>query len=169
MIFSAGNDTASVAFPATVPEAITVGAITRSGALAVYSNTRPEVDLVAPSSSGDLILCGEDGDIVTTDFTGIDGCDNGPGGDVDTTDGFGDTSAAAPQVSAAAALLISNDPSLTASQVRQQLKDAADPWGNSDKFGAGKLNVGALFYDGGGGGGTCDTSDDGDNQFKITC
>lgn len=142
VVFSAGNDTADVGFPANVPEAIAVSAITKSGDLAPYSNRGPEIEITAPSSTS-VFLCR--GNIVTIDFMGSGGCDDGPGGDLDTTDGFGGTSAAAPQVAAAAALLISVDPSLTESQVRQRLKDAADPWGDSDKFGAGKLNVGRLF------------------------
>lgn len=145
VVFAAGNDGGAVDFPAEVPEAIAVSAIEKSGAIASYSNTGPEIEIGAPSSSN-LGLC--KGNIVTLDLAGPEGCSDGPGGDVDTTDGFGGTSAAAPQVSAAAALLITNNPSLTESEVRQLLKDAADPWGDSDLFGAGKLNVGNLFYDG---------------------
>lgn len=170
VVFSAGNDAADVSFPAEVPEAIAVSAINRSGNLSSFSNTGPEIEIAA--FGGSVVSSGAcSGDMPTLDPMGSGGCDDGPSGTIDYRSSFNGTSAAAPQVSAAAALLISNNSTLTEADVRQQLKSAADPWGDSDKFGSGKLNVGNLFYDGGGGGGGggCDGGDDGGNQILPTC
>lgn len=142
VVFSAGNGSSSVAYPANVPHAIAVSAIDSLGNLAPFSNSGPEI-FIAGLASGSGFC---NGDIVTADLMG-DGqgeCSDGPGGDVDYTSTFGGTSAAAPQVAAAIALLLSAEPGLSESEVRDSLAQAADAWGDSDLFGFGKLNVGAL-------------------------
>ncbi|HET7586192.1 MAG TPA: S8 family serine peptidase [Gemmatimonadaceae bacterium] len=162
VVASAGNRTdrsagrfVPVQFPARMSSVISVSAINRNGGIANYapnSGFGTHITLVAPSSdkvpSGDLATCFALSieDVVTTELTGLSGCNDGPDPDKpDYTQHFGGTSAAAPQVSGAAALLISADPSLTSSGVTFKLTSAADPWGPSQTYGAGKLNIGRAL------------------------
>lgn len=147
-VFSAGNTGTpdDVQFSASDPKAIAVSGLAMDGALWSGSSTGSEVEIAAFSGTSGSAACG--GEIVTTDLMGVDGCDDGPGGDVDYTDGFSGTSSAAPQVAGAIALLLEQE-SLTVDQVRNRLASSADKgdtgfWDDPDKFGAGKLNVGRL-------------------------
>lgn len=149
VVFSTGN--AGSAFQMNCQAALTgviaVGAIDRYGYLAPYSQGGSQMALVAPSSPG--VVSSESTnycdpsvlDVVTTDLFGPAGCNNGPNGDINYTSTFGGTSAAAPQVSGAAALLLSREPTLTAAAVKARLVTKADPWGDPTHFGYGKLNV----------------------------
>lgn len=163
VVFSAGNTSdregalfgtpfvGSVSYPATDPDVIAVGAINRHGALTDYTPEGPQLAIVAPSSHyvPRTELCSDTLphplDVLTTDRAGNLGCNDGPNGDHNYTFHFGGTSAAAPQVSAAAALLLSMAPYLTQQQVRSTLTSSADPWGQSTQFGAGKLNIGRAL------------------------
>lgn len=155
VVFSVGDDShrsqgiiAPVPWPATLPNVIAVSAIDRTGGIPDYV-PQGRIDLVAPSShlvaSGVPSFCRGPGDVVTTDLTGSAGCNDGPNGALNYTSHFDGTSAAAPQVSGAAALLLSSEPSLTWSQVRDRLRDTADPWGATNTFGIGKLNIGRAL------------------------
>ncbi len=143
VVFSVGNDASVVRYPATLPNVIAVSAIAPSGTLALYSNRGPEVDIAAfgGAATGSCI-----GAIVTTDLWGAKGCNDGPGGDINFTTTFSGTSAAAPMVSGAAALLLSLEPGLTHSAVKSRLFGAADPWGDATLYGAGKLNVARTIF-----------------------
>lgn len=134
VVFAAGNYEPSVAYPASLGATVAVSAITRSGALAPYSPPTGMTvnDLVAPSSGEP----GEQYGVVTTDVTGADGYTSG-----DYNFNFGGTSAAAPQVSGAAALVYVRYPTLLQATVRSRLTANADNWGSSAIFGAGKLNA----------------------------
>lgn len=145
VVFSAGNTSwrqsgsiGHVNYPATLSNVIAVGAINRNGALTDYTPEGSELDIVAPSGhfTGPCI-----GDVVTTDLVGTRGCNDGPQGDIDYSSTFSGTSAAAPQVSAVAAMVISRAPTMTETQVRSAITSNADPWGPATQFGAGKLNA----------------------------
>ncbi len=145
VVFAAGNPSerstgsiGGVSYPATLPNVLAVGAINRNGTLTDYSPEGPELDIVAPSGhiTGNCI-----GDIVTADLMGWRGCNDGPGGNIDYSSTFSGTSAAAPQVAAVAAMVISRSPTLTEANVRSQITAGADPWGWGNQFGAGKLNA----------------------------
>ncbi len=103
VVVSAGNDGLdAMAFsPACVEDAITVGAITRSGTCASFSNYGTVVDVWAP---GDLILSSI------------------PGGRFGYKSG---TSMAAPHVAAAAAMLKTWNKGLTAAQIEGVLESQA--------------------------------------------
>ncbi|MFL5576083.1 MAG: S8 family serine peptidase [Gemmatimonadaceae bacterium] len=140
VVFAAGNDYAtSLPWTATLPGVIAVAALTRTGARADYSNTGPGLTV---SAFGGAATGGCSGaDIATFDHTGAPGCNDGLGGANNYTSTFSGTSAATPQVSGVAALLLTREPGLTAAQVSTRIRDGADYWGDSNQFGAGKLNA----------------------------
>jgi len=149
IVFSSGNyhpDGSSavkfngVAFPANLPNVIAVGAVARDGAIALYSSRGPEIDLVAPSGQNGI------GDIWTIDRMGSFGYSSG-----NYTSTFSGTSAAAPEVSGAAALLLAKFPSLTAAEVKNLLiQNATDmgPVGFDNTFGYGRVNASAALLSG---------------------
>lgn len=145
MVFSGGNTSnrsinsiGAVNYPSYLPEVIAVGAINRYGDLTNYSPEGPSLDIVAPSGHWTDPCVG---DVVTTDLTNGTGCNDGPNGDNLYSTTFSGTSAAAPQVAAVAALVISRNPSMTASAVKSRLYQAAVAWGPATQYGAGKLNA----------------------------
>jgi subtilisin family serine protease len=145
VVFAAGNTSnraagiiGSVHYPGSRSEVITVSAINRNGTLTNYSPEGSAIDIVAPSGHITNLCVG---DVVSTDLLGSRGCNDGPGGNIDYTSTFSGTSAATPQVAAAAALLLSKETSLTETQVKNRLYAAADPWGTATQFGRGKLDV----------------------------
>jgi subtilisin family serine protease len=150
VVFAAGNtanrdlgNTGYVQYPATLSTVIAVGAIDRYGAAANYTPDGSAIAIVAPSGryTGTCI-----GDIVTTNRWLGSFCNDGPNGDTKYTSSFSGTSAATPQVAAVAALLLTTQPNLTASQARARLTSRADPWGPAQTFGAGKVNAWRALY-----------------------
>lgn len=137
VVFASGNEHqtfSGVTFPANVNGVIAVGAIDRNGNIWNYSSRGPQMDLVAPSGN-----VGGAGDLVTTDRMGNLGYNNG-----NYTDTFGGTSAAAPQVSGVAALMLSVNAGLTETQVRTILQNTATDMGTSgfdNTFGFGRVNA----------------------------
>jgi len=143
VVFASGNSHtrsgcsscfSGVTFPANVNGVIAVGAIDRNGNIWNYSSRGPQMDLVAPSGN-----VGEAGDLVTTDRMGNLGYNNG-----NYTDTFGGTSAAAPQVSGVAALMLSVNAGLTETQVRTILQNTATDIGTAgfdNIFGFGRVNA----------------------------
>jgi len=139
VVFAAGNDNGPVVFPATIDEVITVGASnqwderkspeSRDNETWWGSNYGKPLDLVAPGVR-----------IATTDIHGSSGYSSG-----DFTLTFNGTSAAAPHVAAAAALIISLMPRLNEEKIRAIITQSTDPWtkaGGWNKFvGFGRLNL----------------------------
>ncbi len=106
-----------------------------------YTNIGPNQDLMAYGGDVECDFWRNDcpGDIRTIDRTGSNGYVSG-----DYNDGFSGTSAACPQVSGAAALLLSINPNLTRTEVENILFNTATDLGNAGKdniYGYGKLNV----------------------------
>jgi len=96
------------------------------------------MDLVAPSGALDL-----NGDVRTIDREGSEGYETG-----NYTDRFGGTSAACPQVSGVAALMLSVNPNLTEAQVRTILQQTATDMGTSgfdNTYGHGRVNAYAAL------------------------
>ena len=131
VIVSAGNDAARAEenFPASFPNVITVGATMPDDGLAYYSNWGSKIDVTAP---GDDILslraAGTTlGPVVGNNYVRLSG-----------------TSMAAPHVAGVAALVLAQQPTLTAEQVRQVLRFSADDLyvpGADIYFGSGRLHA----------------------------
>lgn len=141
IVFSAGNDdTSAPHFPSEYASAggplgegiMAVAATDRAGRKAPYSNYSPAVDLTAPGGDG---LPFDERDIE---------CADQRGGYVFAAG----TSIAAPQVAAAAALVLSIDDTLTPAQVKDVLKSTASSRGTEPEYegmlGAGQLDVAAA-------------------------
>ena len=121
---AAGNNGSSVAYPATRPEVMAVASTNRFDGKSSFSNPGPEVEVAAPGE-----------DIYMTAL----------GGGYSTNSG---TSFAAPHVGALAGLLFSANPSLTAVEVRQILRDTADDVstpGFDNGTGDGRINAVAAL------------------------
>jgi subtilisin family serine protease len=127
----------NLAFPASHPDTIAVGASTDFDLRADYSRYGPGLDFLAPSSGGW-------NDIVTTDRTGTSGYANG-----DYAYDFGGTSASAPLAAGVGALVLSINPALTAAELRTLLRQTCDPIGGvsydtngwNTFYGHGRLNA----------------------------
>lgn len=144
VVVAAGNDNNDTSFycPAHDTDCITVAAIDQDNKKAGFSNYGDAVDIAAPGVK-------------------IKSCT--PGNNYKTWDG---TSMAAPHVSAAAALLLYEDGSLTPGQVEKKLRDAALDLGTSgwDRYyGAGALDMGRFIR---GGGNDDDDGGDDDKGFS---
>jgi serine protease len=120
VVAAVGNDDidASSVAPANVSGIIAVGAVRSiDGLRAPYSNFGPVIDLMAPGGDDSLDL--------TQDGSG-DGILSTYANDYDFEQG---TSMAAPVVAGVAALLLSQNPTLTRAQVESILKTSANPDG----------------------------------------
>ena len=116
VVFSSGNENVNfrgVVFPANTNGVIAVGAVDKNGIVSSYSSRGEKLSVVAPSS-------GSQDDVVSIDRMGSLGYNNG-----NYTDKFGGTSAACPQVSGVAALVLSVKPNLTAQQVKDIIETTA--------------------------------------------
>ena len=124
VVFGSGNDyqdCSGVSFPANVAGVIAVGAINaNTGTIQSYSGRGLELSLVAPTGTNS-------NDLVTCDRMGILGYNTANNGHY--TDEFGGTSAACPQVSGVAALMLSVNPNLTSQEVTTILQTTARDWG----------------------------------------
>lgn len=135
-------------------EVIGVGASDANDERSSYSNYGTELDVLAPSLSGNEFLPG----MVTTDNTGSSGYNTGQEEDFDDTNytmNFSGTSAACPVAAGVVALILSKNSQLTAEQVRVILVHTADKVDvdnaeyhpiteRSLKYGYGRINAGAA-------------------------
>jgi len=141
VIASAGNEaTSAPGYPAAYPEALAVTALGPGGIFAdSYSNWGSHVELAAPG--GDLSRG-------STEAWGVVSSMWDFSSSAPTFKGIQGTSMAAPHVAGVAALLFSQDPSRTSSEVRALLKDFSvdlDPAGVDIFHGHGMVNaLGAL-------------------------
>lgn len=145
IVFSAGNDDKPMRYDeSAIPSVIGVGATDASNLRAEYSNYGAELDIVAPG--------GNRLGITTLDVSGV-GAGQSSSSEpdyllFDDTYGFAGTSASAPIVSGAIALLLEADPTLTRQEIQEILQNSADkigatPYteGKNIYYGYGKLNL----------------------------
>lgn len=143
VVAAAGNEEAAVQYPAHLEGVLAVGASnqwderktrrSRDGETDWGSNYGPALGLLAPGVA-----------VTTTDNRGSTGYTS-----AEYTPGFNGTSAAAPHVAAAAALVLSVAPRLREEEVRQALCASADhipgQSGRTPHFGDGRLNAFAAL------------------------
>lgn len=124
LVASAGNDgTEAVTYPAGYDGVIGVAAVTKEGARAYFSNHNSSVFIAAPGYQVTSLALGADYEVNSG------------------------TSFSAPLVSAAAAILLGQDPSLTRENIMKILKDSAvdaGVTGYDPEFGWGILNIRAA-------------------------
>jgi len=145
IVYAAGNNNRSMANDeSAIREVIAVSASNEWNQRTTYSNYGPELDLLAPG--------GEDMGIATLDPMGNDGISAIGGAEnyllPDEDRFFQGTSAAAPIVTGAIALLLEISPALTRSEIVNILHQSADKIGDqayvagrNDYYGYGKLNL----------------------------
>lgn len=128
--------TPNAIYPANLASTIGVGASTDWDYKAGYSQYGPGLDFVAPSGGGNAGL-------FTTDRTGAAGYNNGS--DYAAVAG---TSFSSPVAAGVAALMLSRNPELTASQLRTIMQNTAEeiggvsyPGGVNEFFGHGRINA----------------------------
>lgn len=133
-----------VRFPASDPNAIAVGASTDQGKRAPYSNTGPELAFVAPSSGGTRGIF-----TTSVSFGSKERNEDGL-----HTHGFGGTSAASALAAGVGALVLSVNPGLDRSDLREIMKSTAvkigsgyDSQGHSDDFGHGRIDAGKAVFE----------------------
>jgi serine protease len=155
VVAAAGNDAKDqLDYPARDPDVISVGASTADGCLAAYSNRGPALDLLAPGGGDDAALSAPmcDSDRNLADIAQMTATRADPDSFALRASYYG-TSMAAPEVSAAAAMVIASGvigahPSPAA--VLKRLEQTATPPPSSpldthtDDFGYGILDVGAA-------------------------
>lgn len=151
VLFAAGNEGLNkINYYAAHPDVIAVGSSTSNDLHADYSNQGPELTVVAPSSGEWPVMAGRAWwDQGNTQQQGqfrywVDGVSRGR-----HYKHFGGTSSSTPLVAGVCALMLSANPNLTASEVKNILIQTADKIGNSweyqnghsRKYGYGRVNA----------------------------
>ena len=136
----------AIAFPASDPNAIAVGASTDQGARAGYSNFGPELAFVAPSNGGIKGIFTTDVSIPNRGFN--IGLASTGGADGRHTNDFGGTSSATPLAAGVGALVLSVRANLDRQELKDLLAKSADkigtghgPNGHSEETGFGRVNA----------------------------
>lgn len=149
VVCASGNEESKqVNYPASDPNAMAIGASTDSEELAWYSNSGPQLCVVAPSNGGERGIFTTD---VSTQGRGFNTGTVAAGGtDGLFTNDFGGTSSATPLVAGLCALILSLKPDMTPDDVRGILIASAKKIGpasaykangHSNKFGHGRIDA----------------------------
>jgi len=149
VVCASGNEESKqVNYPASDPNAMAIGASTDGEELAWYSNSGPQLCVVAPSNGGERGIFTTD---VSTKGRGFNTGTAAAGGtDGLFTNDFGGTSSATPLVAGLCALILSLKPDMTPDDVRGILVASAKKIGpasaykangHSNKFGYGRIDA----------------------------
>lgn len=149
VVCASGNEERKqVSYPASDPNAMAIGASTDGDDLAWYSNTGPQLCVVAPSNGGERGIFATD---VSTPGRGFNTGTAAAGGtDGLFTNDFGGTSSATPLVAGLCALILSLRPEMTPDDVRGILIASAKKIGpasaykangHSNRFGYGRIDA----------------------------
>ncbi len=147
IVIAAGNGNSLHDFPGNLDDVLTVSASnefdepktpsSRDGEYWWGSNFGPKIDVAAPGVHNS-----------TTDISGSKGYNQTPGTGGNYVDDFNGTSSATPIVAGTVGLVLSANPNLTESEVREIIRNSADkvgpiPYtdGRNDRMGHGRLNV----------------------------
>jgi subtilisin family serine protease len=126
IVSAAGNSNdpaVGVYYPARNPEVIAVGSVNKTNGISGFSARGSELALMAPGEG-----------ILSTNFT-----------TPNTYSKLDGTSESTPQVAAIAGLMLSKNPALSRTQVRDILTSTAKNLGPANTFGAGLLQAGAAM------------------------
>ncbi len=157
VLFAAANNDHTingVSALAQLETVMAIGGTNSNGEHTEFSDVGPELAIAAPTNDR-----GDDGvrlpwlDITTVDNTGESGYNGLP--DLDYTNRFGGTSSATPLAAGVLALILSQDPAMTAAQVRAIAQHTAvrvdEPYGRFDgitghshRLGFGRVDAGAA-------------------------
>ena len=145
IVFASGNDDKNMGNDeSSIPEVIAVGATDKDNLRAYYSNFGKNLDIVAP---GGYYL-----GITTLDDVASNGYTDGDYILYDDSNYFSGTSASAPIVSGAIALLLEKNPNLTRDEVENILKNTAEKVGTLDYingrnnyYGYGKIHLSNML------------------------
>lgn len=157
VLFAAANNDHTidgVSALAQLPTVSAIGGTTSNNMHTEFSDVGPELAMAAPTNDR-----GDDGvrlgwlDITTVDNTGSSGYNGLP--DLDYTNQFGGTSSATPLAAGVLALIISQDPNMTAAEARAIAQHTSvrieEPYGRFDgitghshRLGFGRLDAGAA-------------------------
>jgi serine protease len=148
IVASSGNNNGPINYPAAYSSiydnVIAVGATQYNDARAYYSNYGYQLNVVAPGGAHDGGFPVDPGDIFST-MPNYDVVLNGPPYNVSRNYGYlPGSSMAAPFVSGTAALMLSVNPGLTPSQIRNILQQTADDKGTpgfDNYYGYGRINA----------------------------
>lgn len=143
VVAAAGNDTGlKVSVPANCPGALAVSGVRHIGSKVGYSNIGPEVALAAPAGN----CVNLQGPCLYPLLTTINLGQRQPGanGYSDSSDYSVGTSFASPLVAGTVGLMLSADPSLTPSKIREILQATARPFPTSRPLAAGEEPVPAC-------------------------
>ena len=139
LIVAAGNAGTSVPnYPAAYPQTLSVSAVGPDAVIASYSSFGSTIDIAAPG--GDTGDGGDTFGVFSTAWNFVSGTEIWDGG----AGGWQGTSMAAPHVSGVAALLLANDPTLTATDLKARLINYAvdaGALGRDDLYGHGIVNA----------------------------
>lgn len=145
VVIAAGNDSGPVSYPASLSSSKTIITVSATNEWDEFKTTSSQDgEFWWGSNFGPQVSIGAPGvHIYTTDIAGQDGYVSG-----DYVATFNGTSSATPFVAGAAALLLSQDPSLNPAQVRDLLQNTADDRGApgfDNQFGHGRLNIASAL------------------------
>ncbi len=147
-VWAVGNNQRNIiGDESSIPEVIAVGSTNKYNTRAYYSNYGEALDIMAPGGEDNL-------GISTLDVMGSQGIGYNKENYILATDvnTFNGTSASAPIISAAVAILLEVDENLTRSDIKNILKTSADKVGNIEYvnghnmyYGYGKVNLGKAI------------------------
>jgi len=123
LLIAAAGNSEEIQYPAKYPSVMAIGAVDRNNQKASFSATGSDLELAAPGVGVSCTL---------------------PGNQYGTMTG---TSAAAPHVAAAAALVWSQNPGSSNSEIRDLLKKSARPLGDPTAYGSGLVDVAKALND----------------------
>jgi hypothetical protein len=128
LVVAAAGNSENPLYPASYPNAFSVGAIDKAGNRASFSNTGPNLDIMAPGV-----------DIISTYPVDLDGFEYAINSG---------TSMATPHIAGLAALYLEKNPSATPSEIRNAITGSATDLGTTGRdnlYGYGAANAATLF------------------------
>ena len=146
VVAAAGNEgLPTVDYPAAYqPYVLSVGASGYNRELAYYSNYGPQLDVVAPGGDDTAFAGSDTRDWIWQETIGGYNSSTGQTSYSEGVYGYEGTSMATPHVSALAALLVSQNSSLTPAEIYARIEQTADSLGTQSTYGYGLIDPAAA-------------------------